>query len=144
MFIAEELRVNHETLGNLRAVETRFLSVKAIMENFIDVLEELKTLAESLSAYHTIEDAEKRDTLRRLENHRKQANAYSRTSQFLQQQSNITASLLSDTLAFRDQYLAQLQSDRMLRLSRIAAFLTILTFFYLPWTAVSVSLLFAL
>ena len=109
------------------------------MENFIDVLAELQTLTTEFRATQIITAAEERSSARRLQNQRRQADAYSRTSQFLQRRSNNTATLLADTLAFKNQSVAQEQNISMLRLTRSAIFITVLTLLYLPWTFVTVS-----
>lgn len=61
-----------------------------------------------------------------------------RTAQVLQQRSNNTATLLADTLAFRNQGIAQEQNVSMIVLTRSAVFITAITFIYLPWTLVTV------
>jgi hypothetical protein len=112
--------------------------MKAILENFVDVLDELKDLSESLAAEKTISASDAKTAKRRLENCRKQCLAYSRSAEFLAHRSDNAARLLADTLGFRNQYVAQEQNLKMLILTRSAVFITVLTLIYLPWTFVSV------
>jgi hypothetical protein len=138
-FITETLRVNHVTLGTVRSLESRFLPLKAILENFLDVLNELKSHLESLAAVNEVSASTLRREKQRFENYHKQCLVFSRSAQFLQRRSNNTASLLADTLAFKDQGVAQEQNLKMLTLTRSTVFITILTLIYLPWTFVSAS-----
>jgi hypothetical protein len=112
--------------------------MKAILENFVDVLDELKDLSEHFSAHEVLSEAGARTTKRRLENCRKQSLAYSRSAEFLAHRSDNTARLLADTLDFKNQWVAQEQNLKMLILTRSAVFITVLTLIYLPWTFVSV------
>jgi len=137
-FITETLLVNHDTLGKVRSLESRFLPMKAILANFVDVLDELKDLSESLAADKVISGADVKSANRRLENSRKQCLAYSRSADFLAHRSDNTARLLADTLDFKNQWVAQEQNLKMLILTRSAVFITVLTLIYLPWTFVSV------
>ena len=57
---------------------------------------------------------------------------------FLQQRSNNTATLLADTLQYRNQAVAQDQNGSMIILTRSAVFITIITLIYLPWTLITV------
>ena len=112
--------------------------MKAILANFVDVLDELKDLSESLAADKVISGADVKSANRRLENCRKQCLAYSRSAEFLAHRSDNTARLLADTLDFKNQWVAQEQNLKMLILTRSAVFITVLTLIYLPWTFVSV------
>lgn len=121
----------------MRSLETRFLPITGILENFVDVLDELESLSKTLAADQTIPELELKAEKRRLENCRKQCLAYSRTSQFLQRRSDNTATLLADTLAFKNQGVAAEQNDKTLTLTRSTVFITVLGLIYLPWTFVS-------
>jgi hypothetical protein len=112
--------------------------MKAILAKFVDVLDELKDLSESLAADKVISGADVKSANRRLENSRKQCLAYSRSADFLAHRSDNTARLLADTLDFKNQWVAQEQNLKMLILTRSAVFITVLTLIYLPWTFVSV------
>lgn len=75
---------------------------------------------------------------RHLENAKMYARTFNRTTLFLQERSNNTATLLADTLAFRNQGIAQEQNGSMVVLTRSAVFITVITLVYLPWTLVTV------
>ncbi|PSN67176.1 hypothetical protein BS50DRAFT_494669 [Corynespora cassiicola Philippines] len=72
-----------------------------------------------------------------LENSQRHSKAITRSAQFLQKRSNNTATLLADTLAFRNQGVAQEQNMSMIVLTRSAVFITVITLIYLPWTLVT-------
>ncbi|CAI6332911.1 unnamed protein product [Periconia digitata] len=136
-FIAEPLRVNHGTLSRLRSLESRFMPTSAILQSFSDILSELGALAERLTLRDLMEENGNRLFVTAISNYRKQALNFIRTAQFLQQRSNTTAILVSDTVAFKNQEVSQEQNRNMLLLTRSAVFLTVLTLFYLPWTFMS-------
>jgi hypothetical protein len=138
--MSETLRVNHETLVKIRSLESRFLPITGILENFKDVLDELESISTCLAASQAMSETTLKSELRRFENQRKQCLANSRNAQFLQCQSHNTAVLLADTLAFKNQGTSQEQNRQMLTLTRSTVFLTILTLIYLPWTFVSVGI----
>ncbi|KAF2027484.1 hypothetical protein EK21DRAFT_102554 [Setomelanomma holmii] len=73
----------------------------------------------------------------RLANVKRSCRTFMRTGIFLQQRSNCTAVLLADTLAFRNQGVAQEQNGSMVILTRSAVFITVITLIYLPWTLVT-------
>ena len=133
-FIAESLRVNHETLSELRSLESRFMPAPAILQSFSDTLSGLGSLSEKLSVHNCIHANEVRLFAISINNYHKQALTFIRTAKFLQQRSNNTATLVSDTVAFKNQGVAQEQNGNMLVLTRSAVFLTVLTLIYLPWT----------
>ena len=133
-FIAEPLRVNHETLSKLRSLESRFMLAPAILQSFSDALSELGSFSEKLLAHNCMQANEVRLFATSIDNYRKHASTFIRTAKFLQQRSNSTATLVSDTVAFKNQGVAQEQNGNMLLLTRSAVFLTVVTIFYLPWT----------
>ncbi|KAJ4286536.1 hypothetical protein N0V90_013236 [Kalmusia sp. IMI 367209] len=133
-FIAEPLRVNHETLSRLRSLESRFMPAPAILQSFSDTLSELGAFSEKLVAHNCIHVNEARLFANSMGTYRKHASTFIRTAKFLQQRSNTTATLVADTVAFKNQGVAQEQNGNMLLLTRSAVFLTVLTLFYLPWT----------
>ncbi|KAH8702725.1 hypothetical protein GQ44DRAFT_631370 [Phaeosphaeriaceae sp. PMI808] len=79
----------------------------------------------------------RRQVTSQLENSKRYAKNFMRTAQFLQQRSNNTATLLADTLAFRNQGVAQEQNGSMIILTRSAVFITVITLIYLPWTLIT-------
>lgn len=132
--------MNHDTLGKVRSLENRFIPIRAILVSFEEVVDGLKSLGGVLSSRRCVERQEQRRFAMRLENTERYARTFTRTSLFLQQRSNNTATLLADTLAFRNQGVAQEQNSSMVLLTRSAVFITVITLIYLPWTLVSVRL----
>lgn len=114
------------------------MPIPAILDAFVDVLSGLEDLASALSADGYMDPKNLHHAISRLGNYRKQSAAYIRATKFLQQKSNNTAMLLADTLAFKNQSVAQEQNINMLRLTRSAVFITVLTLIYLPWTLLTV------
>lgn len=136
--INKPLRVSHDTLGRVRSLESRFLPLRAILSSFEEVVEGLGALSEDLLRRGCLGQTNHRQLLSRLENSKRYARTFTRTSIFLQQRSNNTATLLADTLAFRNQGVAQEQNGSMVVLTRSAVFITVITLIYLPWTLVTV------
>lgn len=137
-FIDKPLRVNHDTLGKVRSLENRFIPIRAILVSFEEVVDGLQAVAENLSARKCVESSEQQRFVTRLENTKRYARTFTRTSLYLQQRSNNTATLLADTLAFRNQNVAQEQNSSMIVLTKSAVFITVITLIYLPWTLVTV------
>jgi hypothetical protein len=114
------------------------MPIPAILDGFVDVLSGLEDLASALSADGYMDPKNLQHAISRLGNYRRQCAAYVRTTKFLQQKTNNTAMLLADTLALKNQSVTQELNINMLRLTRSAIFITILTVFYLPWTLLTV------
>jgi hypothetical protein len=114
------------------------LPISAILANYTDVLGELKGLLKTMISARSISHEDRKIAERDIENKRKACAAFARNAQFLQRKCESTAQLLSNTLAFKNQVVAQEQNHTMLRLTKSAVFLTILTVFYLPWNFVAV------
>ncbi|KAL9616721.1 MAG: hypothetical protein Q9160_008442 [Pyrenula sp. 1 TL-2023] len=209
-YVAEDVHLNHATLGNLRFLETRFLAVRPILANFVDVLSGLRGLAGEV--YGTVEEASFADpasdsiasrtpssrscsssassvtaivggaanasptpstrtssvddytddgnlnhhtsgnnatptpTLpdhhyisltQYLDNATRSCGVYARTAEYLRERSGGAASLLTSTLAFKDQGVSREQNALMLQLTKAALFLTLLNLMYMPWTFVA-------
>ncbi|PVH93815.1 hypothetical protein DM02DRAFT_732892 [Periconia macrospinosa] len=137
-FLADHLRVNHETLSKLRSLESRFMPAPAILQHFSDTVSGLEACSEKLFARNCIDANEARLFAISMTNYRRHASMLIRTAKFLQQRCSTTATLVSDTVAFKNQGVSQEQNGNMLVLTRSAVFLTVVTsFFYLPWTFMS-------
>jgi hypothetical protein len=130
--------VSHDTLGKVRSLESRFLPLRAILTSFEEVTEGLEMLGTVLVANGCVNRVNQQPVELRLQNARRYSRTFARTTLFLQQRSNNTAMLLADTLAFRNQGVAQEQNGSMLVLTRSAVFITVITLVYLPWTLVTV------
>ncbi|KAF3001348.1 hypothetical protein E8E13_006101 [Curvularia kusanoi] len=136
-FINEPLRVTHDTLGKVRFLESRFLPLQAILSSFEEVLRELQDLNAILQSAGAVDPRSVRSALVRSRNVGRYCQGYARAALFLQQRSNNTATLLADTLGYRNQAVAQEQNGSMIVLTRSAVFITIITLVYLPWTLIT-------
>lgn len=137
--ISKPLRVSHDTLGKVRFLESRFLPLRPILMSFEEVAEGLKDLGTVLVAKGCAVAERQLQVDSQLANAKRYAQTFVRTALFLQGRSNNTATLLADTLAFRNQGVAQEQNGSMVVLTRSAVFITVITLVYLPWTLVTVS-----
>jgi hypothetical protein len=136
--INKPLRVSHDTLGRVRSLESRFLPLRPILTSFEEVADGLEILGQGLVARGCVTGGDQRLVDLHLENAKRYARTLRRTVIFLQERSNNTATLLSDTLAFRNQGVAQDQNGSMVVLTRSAVFITVITLVYLPWTLATV------
>jgi Mg2+ and Co2+ transporter CorA len=122
-------------------LESKILPVRAILANFEEVADGLEELGRDFVARGCVDEAYQRQSASILANSKRYARTITRTAMFLQQRCNNTATLLADTLAFRNQGVAQEQNGSMLILTKSAVFITVITVIYLPWTLVTVRLL---
>jgi predicted anti-sigma-YlaC factor YlaD len=122
----------------VRSIESRFHPLRAILKIFEEVVDGLEILGRNLVASGCLDGVNQQAVESRLQNAKRYARTFARTSSFLQQRSNNTAMLLADTLAFRNQDVAQEQNGSMVVLTRSAVFITVITLVYLPWTLVTV------
>ena len=132
--LPEPLRVSYRELTTLRFVESRVLPVVPIAEAFARVLRGLRELVELDVVHH----ADKCSLVRLFENDSRRNESAGRIAKYLAQRSSTAAQLLSDTLAFKDQEIAQEQSKTMLELTKSTVFLTRLGLFYMPWSLFAV------
>ncbi|RYP90935.1 hypothetical protein DL770_002940 [Monosporascus sp. CRB-9-2] len=130
-YIDKELRVGYDNLSTLVSLQNRFLQVPAILGHAIDTLKELYVLLDEHPLLRIL-PFETRQLTIQLRNQYSNCRAYSRNATYLQQRTQATATLLSDTLSFRDQVVAKEQNGTMLQLNKSAVFITMLTLFYLP------------
>jgi Mg2+ and Co2+ transporter CorA len=130
--------VSHDTLGRVRSLESRFLPLRAILSSFEEVVDGIGGLGQDLFERGCVNESSQRQLSSCLRNVKRYVHTFTRTSLFLQQRSNNTATLLADTLAFRNQGVAQEQNGSMIILTRSAVFITVITLIYLPWTLVTV------
>jgi hypothetical protein len=130
--------VGHDTLGKVRFLESRFLPLRPILTSFEELSDGLQDLGKVLIAKGCTVAERQLQVDSQLANAKRYARAFVRTAMFLQERSNNTATLLADTLAFRNQGVAQEQNGSMVVLTRSAVFITVITLVYLPWTLVTV------
>jgi len=130
--------VTHDTLGRVRFLESRFLPLQAVLGSFEEVLLGLQDVNKSLHSAGVVDSESLWSAKSSSNNMVRYCQAYARTAMFLQQRSNNTATLLADTLQYRNQAVAQDQNGSMIILTRSAVFITIITLVYLPWTLITV------
>ncbi|KAK3381855.1 hypothetical protein B0H63DRAFT_214704 [Podospora didyma] len=131
-YIDEPLRICYDNLSALVSLETRFLLVPAVLGAATETLDELAALLTGMSPA-----AAAHPGTQQLRNISRQCGGYCRAVTHLQQRTQRTAQLLSDTLLFRDQVVAKEQNGNMLQLNKSAVFITTLTLLYLPASFVS-------
>ena len=136
--INKPLRVDYDTLTRVRSLETKFLPLRAILTSFEEVVTGLEMLGSALLDRAHVQTNDQGQAAFHLRSMRQYCQTYVRTALFLQQRSDGAAKLLADTLAFRNQGVAQEQNSSMLLLTRSAVFITVITLFYLPWTLLTV------
>ena len=130
--------MTHDTLGRVRFLESRFLPLQPVLGSFEEVLRGLEGVNKSLHSAGVVDSESLRSAKSSSDNVARYCRAYARTAMFLQQRSNNTATLLADTLQYRNQAVAQDQNGSMIILTRSAVFITIITLVYLPWTLITV------
>lgn len=131
------MRIGYDNLSTLVSLQNHFLQAPAILGHAIDTLKELYVLLDEHLQLRAL--PETRQLTAQLRNQYSNCRAYTRTATYLQQRTQATATLLSDTLSFRDQVVAKEQNGTMLQLNKSAVFITMLTLFYLPASFVAVS-----
>jgi hypothetical protein len=136
--INKPLRVSHDTLGIVRFLESRFLPLRPILTSFEELSDGLQDLGRVFVAKGFAVAESQLQVDSQFANAKRYARSFVRTAMFLQDRSNNTATLLADTLAFRNQGVAQEQNGSMVVLTRSAVFITVITLVYLPWTLVTV------
>ncbi|KAI8932383.1 hypothetical protein NX059_010571 [Plenodomus lindquistii] len=95
------------------------------------------SLGDELVASGCVVQPEQKRVATSSSNVKRYCRSFTRTSLFLQQRSSNTAVLLADTLAFRNQGVAQQQNESVVLLTKAAVFITVITLVYLPWTLVT-------
>ncbi|OCL04849.1 hypothetical protein AOQ84DRAFT_109095 [Glonium stellatum] len=140
-WIDESLRVNHQTLTSIRYLENRILPLPAIFASLSKTITTLEKLNSTFSTRTGAQQAETNAMADLLENYRSQLDAYNENATFLLKRSGGTAQQLADTLAFKNQYVAQSQSGYMLKLtmstvddSATVRVVTLVTLVYLPFS----------
>jgi Mg2+ and Co2+ transporter CorA len=114
------------------SLERRLFKTTSLLGSTTDVLDELASL-DSVTVPGSAH------LYPQVKNHRRQCGGNIRTATFLEQRARITAQLLADTLALRDQVISKEQGASMLQLNKSAVFITTLGLVYLPASFVAVS-----
>jgi len=140
-WISESLRVNHQTLTSIRFIENRIHPLLAIFASLSKMLTTLEKLNATIQARGGTQQTETNAVFDLLENYRSQIDAYTENAKFLLKRSSGTAQQLSDTLAFKNQDVAQSQNGYMLKLtmstvddSATVRVVTLVTLIYLPFS----------
>ncbi|KAL4945276.1 hypothetical protein BDV06DRAFT_45373 [Aspergillus oleicola] len=132
--IDKPLRVNHESLTAVRNTENRCLVLHPIfrsLEKTCDVLHQANaTLAGSGATQQHALQAMKQ----LLNNYSASVSAYGQAAWSLQSRTSRIASHITDTLSFKDAYIAKRQTEFMLRDSTTVRVITVVTLIYLPST----------
>ncbi|KAF7593744.1 hypothetical protein BBP40_010920 [Aspergillus hancockii] len=139
--IQDTLRINHQMLTSIRAVELRCLPLQAIFRSFGKTLSVLQQGNNALRDCSIVHPASWQSMKQLLDNYDHSVDAYSQGASFLQSRAATTAQLISDTFAFKSSDTAQRQTIYMLDLTRktvddstTVRVITIVTLIYLPST----------
>ncbi|KAL9096892.1 MAG: hypothetical protein Q9165_000856 [Trypethelium subeluteriae] len=108
---------------------------RRFVEGLANVFEGLGNLAK----LDVVPHADKARIAQFIDNESRRNEGFVRLAKYVTQQSCAAAQLLSNTLAFKDQEIAQQQNETMLKLTTSTAFLTLLGLFYVPWSFFAVS-----
>ncbi len=93
-----------------------------------------------LTKLDVVPHADKLRVVQFLDNESRRNEGFGRLARYVAERSCAAAQMLSDTLAFKDQDIAQQQNKTMLKLTTSTVFLTLLGLFYVPWSFFAVSL----
>ncbi|KAL3457013.1 hypothetical protein BJX64DRAFT_280916 [Aspergillus heterothallicus] len=132
--IEKELRVNHESLTAVRTTENRCLILQPIFRSLDRTFEVLHQANAALSERGAIETAELQAMKRLLDNYSGTVNSYGQAAWSLQSRTSRIAAHITDTLSFKDAYIAKRQTEFMLRDSTTVRVITVVTLIYLPAT----------
>jgi Mg2+ and Co2+ transporter CorA len=132
--IEKELRVNHESLTAVRTTENRCLVLQPIFRSLDRTFEVLHQANAALSECGAVQPAELQAMKRLLDNYSGTINSYGQAAWSLQSRTSRIAAHITDTLSFKDAYIAKRQTEFMLRDSTTVRVITVVTLIYLPAT----------
>ncbi|KAL3486778.1 hypothetical protein BJX62DRAFT_228496 [Aspergillus germanicus] len=132
--IEKELRVNHESLTAVRTTENRCLVLQPIFRSLDRTFEVMHQANAALSECGTVQPAELQAMKRLLHNYSGTVNSYGQAAWSLQSRTSRIAAHITDTLSFKDAYIAKRQTEFMLRDSTTVRVITVVTLIYLPAT----------
>ncbi|KAL2809086.1 hypothetical protein BJX63DRAFT_372012 [Aspergillus granulosus] len=132
--IEKELRVNHESLTAVRTIENRCLVLQPIFRSLDKTFEVLHQANAALSECGAIQQRELQMMKQLLNNYSGTVNAYGQAAWSLQSRTSRIAAHITDTLSFKDAYIAKRQTEFMLRDSTTVRVITVVTLIYLPAT----------
>lgn len=138
-FVEDLTETEYHHLSDLAFLESRLLVIPDLLGASDDVLTELISLCQDrqYNIGNRIRGAS-RKSQQQFEQFRRNCASYARTTNCLQQRAQKITQLLANTLSFREQANAKVQSDTMLRLNKSVVFITTITLLYLPPSFVAV------
>ncbi|KAL4862469.1 hypothetical protein BDV12DRAFT_190391 [Aspergillus spectabilis] len=132
--IDKPLRVNHESLTAVRSTETRCLILQPIFRSLDRTFEVLHQANASLSDFGIIQQTDLKAMKLLLNNYSGAVNSYGQAAWSLHSRTSRIATHITDTLSFKDAYIAKRQTEFMLRDSTTVRVITVVTLIYLPST----------
>ncbi|KAL4876502.1 hypothetical protein BJY04DRAFT_210541 [Aspergillus karnatakaensis] len=130
----EPLRVNHESLKTIRATETRCLVLQPIFRSLDRTFDALHQANAALLDAGVIQQTELKAMKQLLNNYSGAVNTYGQAAWSLHGRTSRIATHITDTLSFKDAYIAKRQTEFMLRDSTTVRVITVVTLIYLPST----------
>ncbi|KAH8886044.1 hypothetical protein GQ53DRAFT_845153 [Thozetella sp. PMI_491] len=131
-YIDRPLRQGYDQLASLVSLENRFAHASSMLSHSEEVLGHLFASFGGDSNLVNAISSDKCGLLSEMRSHQSHCKASLRTAAYLEHRSAKTMQLLAHALGLRDQVVAQSQNDVMVKLSKSAMFLTMLTLLYLP------------
>ncbi|KAL4960020.1 uncharacterized protein BDV14DRAFT_193313 [Aspergillus stella-maris] len=132
--IDKPLRVNHESLTAVRSTENRCLVLHPIFRSLEKTCDVLHQANATLAGAGTTEDHALEAMKQLLNNYSASVSAYAQAAWSLQNRTSRIACHITDTLSFKDAYIAKRQTEFMLRDSTTVRVITVVTLIYLPST----------
>ncbi|KAL5043019.1 hypothetical protein BDW71DRAFT_200079 [Aspergillus fruticulosus] len=132
--IDKPLRVNHESLTAVRNTENRCLALQPIFRSLDKTFDVLHQANAALGECGGIEKHDLQMMKQLLNNYSATVNAYGQAAWSLQSRTSRIAAHITDTLSFKDAYIAKRQTEFMLRDSTTVRVITVVTLVYLPAT----------
>jgi putative salt-induced outer membrane protein YdiY len=137
--IDKPLRVNHESLTAVRNTENRCLALQPIFRSLDKTFDVLHQANAALGECGEIEKHDLQMMKQLLNNYSATVNSYGQAAWSLQSRTSRVAAHITDTLSFKDAYIAKRQTEFMLRDSTTVRVITVVTLVYLPATFMAVS-----
>ncbi|KAL6231196.1 hypothetical protein BDW75DRAFT_49915 [Aspergillus navahoensis] len=125
--IDKPLRVNHESLTAVRNTENRCLAVQPIFRSLDKTFDVLHQANSALGECGGIEKYELQMMKQLLNNYSATVNSYGQAAWSLQSRTSRIAAHITDTLSFKDAYIAKRQTEFMLRDSTTVRVITVVT-----------------
>ncbi|KAL5001042.1 hypothetical protein BDV10DRAFT_199606 [Aspergillus recurvatus] len=132
--IDKPLRVNHESLTAVRNTENRCLALQPIFRSLDKTFDVLHQANVALGECGEIEKHHLQMMKQLLDNYSATVNSYGQAAWSLQSRTSRIAAHITDTLSFKDAYVAKRQTEFMLRDSTTVRVITVVTLVYLPAT----------